>query len=186
MKRLNLGCGQNKKDGYVNIDKYPSFAPDVVWDLERCPWPFENDSVGEAVLHHCLEHLGATAEQFLAIMQELYRVCAGGAVIAIDVPHPRSDAYLGDPTHVRPVTPQVLALFSKRHNRECQLRGWASTPLATYLDVDFEMVAVEYVLMPFWAEKRQAGTVTQSELEFAMNSYFNVADAIKIKLTVVK
>ena len=41
MIRLNLGCGQFKKDGYVNLDKYDSFAPDIVWDLECVPWPFE-------------------------------------------------------------------------------------------------------------------------------------------------
>src|SRR5579859_5561149 len=73
MIRLNLGCGQNKKEGYVNLDKYDSFSPDVVWDLERFPWPFETSSVGEVALIHCLEHLGASADIFLGIMKELYR-----------------------------------------------------------------------------------------------------------------
>ena len=43
MIRLNLGCGQNKLDGYVNVDKYPTFSPDVLWDLETFPWPFDTD-----------------------------------------------------------------------------------------------------------------------------------------------
>ena len=186
MIRLNLGCGQNKKDGYVNVDKYDTFEPDRVWDLERCPWPFDSDSVTEVVMHHSLEHMGASTEGFLAIMQELYRVCAAGAVIAIDVPHPRGDGYAGDPTHVRPITPQILSLFSKRNNREWQRLGWPNTPLASYLDVDFEVTSVEYMLMPVWAARLQAGEVTQSDLEFAMNSYFNVVDVIKIKLRIVK
>jgi hypothetical protein len=186
LTRLNLGCGQNKQPGYINVDKYDAFAPDVVWDLERCPWPFDSDSVEEVVMHHSLEHMGASTDGFLAIMKELYRICAPGAVIAIDVPHPRGDAFAGDPTHVRPITPHVLSLFSKRNNREWRRLGWPNTPLATYIDVDFEITSIDYVLTPAWVERRRAGNMTQSDLEFAMSSYFNVVDEIKIKLSVVK
>ena len=28
--KLNLGCGQNKRDGFINIDKYPTFSPDLL------------------------------------------------------------------------------------------------------------------------------------------------------------
>ena len=68
MIRLNLGCGQNKKAGYVNLDKYDSFAPEIVWDLERFPWPIETSSAAEVMMHHCLEHMGASTDSFLGIM----------------------------------------------------------------------------------------------------------------------
>jgi hypothetical protein len=186
MIRLNLGCGQNKQPGYINVDKYDSFAPEVVWDLERCPWPFETGSVVEAVMHHSLEHMGATTEGFLAIMQEIYRVCAPGAVVAIDVPHPRSEGFAGDPTHVRPITPAILLLFSKRKNREWRELGWPNTPLATYLDVDFEITTIDYNLTQHWAEQWSSGKLSKQDLEFAASTYFNVIDEIRIKLTVVK
>ena len=35
MIRLDLGGGQHKTDGYVNLDKSESLAPDVVRDLDR-------------------------------------------------------------------------------------------------------------------------------------------------------
>lgn len=186
MIRLNLGCGQRKKDGYVNLDKFDSFAPDVVWDLECFPWPFETSSVGEVALHHCLEHLGASTDIFLGIMKELYRVCAPDAVVSIEVPHPRSDGFAGDPTHVRPITPQIMELFSKAKNREWQERGWPNTPLATYLDVDFETTAVEHVLTRHWLDRFRSGAVSQADLEFAAASYFNVISDIRIKLVVRK
>ena len=30
--KMNLGCGENKKPGYVNLDWQPAVRPDVVHD----------------------------------------------------------------------------------------------------------------------------------------------------------
>ncbi len=186
MVKLNLGCGQNKQEGYVNVDKYDSFAPDVVWDLETFPWPFESNSVDEIVMRHMLEHMGAQVETFLSIMKELYRISAPGAKIIVDVPHPRSDGFTGDPTHVRAINPSILSLFSKKKNREWKQLGWPNTPLATYIDVDFDITDVNYKLMPHWGKKMQDGLITRADLDFAVNSYFNVVDEITITMTVCK
>jgi SAM-dependent methyltransferase len=186
MTKLNLGCGQNKKPGYVNVDKYESFSPEIVWDLETVPWPFEDSSAEEIVMHHSLEHMGATTEGFLAIMKELYRVCAPGAKVFIAVPHPRSDSYAGDPTHVRPITTSVMSLFSKRVNRECAEKGWPNTPLATYLDIDFEMSDVIYAFRPMWDKQVREGKMSREELEMAVDSYYNVVDGMELTLTAIK
>ena len=37
---LNLGSGSRHLSGYLNVDKSDMFNPDVVWDLEKTPWPF--------------------------------------------------------------------------------------------------------------------------------------------------
>ena len=29
MKKLNLGCGSKIKEGFVNLDKYNTFKPDI-------------------------------------------------------------------------------------------------------------------------------------------------------------
>jgi len=186
MIKLNLGCGQNLKKGYINVDKFDSFSPEVVCDLEVTPWPFESNSVDEILMHHVLEHLGASVDVFLAIMKELYRICAPGAIIHIAVPHPRSEGFAGDPTHVRPINQHILSLFSKKNNREWQEKGWPNTPLATYIDVDFDMTQVNFSLTPHWMEKYQNGQMTMEEIEFAMQTYFNVVDEIRIDLCAVK
>ena len=41
--KLNLGCGQNPRDGYLNVDKYGS--ADLTCDLEAFPWPWPDNSV---------------------------------------------------------------------------------------------------------------------------------------------
>src|SRR5262245_14771360 len=110
--RLNLGCGFDQRAGFLNVDKMPACRPDLVVDLEALPWPWPDDAADEVVLRHTLEHLGQSPELYLGIVKELWRVCRNGATVSITVPHPRHDNFLGDPTHVRAVTPQGLELFS--------------------------------------------------------------------------
>jgi len=150
------------------------------------PWPFESSSVEEVVLKHVLEHLGAQADVFFGIMKELYRVCCPGAVIRIAVPHHRSEAYAADPTHVRPISQHILELFSKRKNREWQADGSSNTQLATYLDVDFEISSISYTLTPHWFQKYSKGELSDADVEFAIQTYFNVVDEIQIDLVVAQ
>lgn len=184
--KLNLGCGQNKLPGYVNVDKAERCRPDRVVDLERFPWPFEDDSVGEVVMRHTLEHLGALPEVYLGIFRELYRVCAKDATVAITVPHPRSDSFINDPTHVRAVTPQGLELFSKKRNREWAAGGCANTPLGLYLDVDFEILSVALTPASPWRERLERKEITSSQLAEAMRLYNNVVSEVKVVLAVRK
>ena len=72
MKKLNLGCGSKIKEGFVNLDKYNTFKPDIVHDLEDFPYPFKENSIDEILLSHVLEHIGREPSIFNLIMQELY------------------------------------------------------------------------------------------------------------------
>ena len=182
--RLNLGCGDRLLPGYINVDK--AGQPDLRWDLETFPWPWRDDSVEHIVMSHSLEHLGATPDVFLRIMQELYRVCRDGAKLQIVVPHPRHDNYLGDPTHVRPISPQVLRLFSRKLNLEWQSQGFANTPLALYYGVDFEVEESSYVLEEEYARRWREAGGGQQELERLLRNNINVASEISIRMRVVK
>lgn len=182
--RLNLGCGLNKLDGFVNVDKHG--APDVRHDLEIFPWPWPESSVEEVVLNHVLEHLGAASDVFIGIMKELYRVCAAEALVRIAVPHPRHDHFLGDPTHVRVITPEVMSLFSRRLNLEWQKQGAANTPLALYHGVDFEIVEKRVTLEPRWYEALKSGQRSALQIDEALRERNNVATEIRMVLRVVK
>lgn len=182
--KLNLGCGQRLLAGYVNVDRFG--APDLHCDLEQFPWPWTDDSMDEVVMSHVLEHLGATSDAFIRIMQELYRVCRAGAIIQVTVPHPRHDTFLADPTHVRPITPLMFSLFSKKLNREWSEHGYASTPLALYHGVDFEVESSTYVLEDQYARHMSEGGHGEVELQRLLRTYNNVAAEICIHLRVVK
>jgi SAM-dependent methyltransferase len=178
--RLHLGSGRRPQGGFINVDREASASPDVVLDLELTPWPWANESVDEIRAEHVLEHLGHQICVFLAIISEMHRVLIPGGVLRITVPHWRSDSYWGDPTHVRAITPQMLGLFSRKENLKS--KEWANTPLAEYLDVDFELKHTEFVLTPYWSKRYSDKELSQAELDYAMNSLWNVVDEVKMTL----
>ena len=135
--KLNLGCGFNHLDGFINVDQHPSTGADFVWNLEDLPWPWEDNSVEEMRLVHVLEHLGQQTDKYLAIIQEIYRVAAPEATIFIEVPHPLHPDFLGDPTHCRPVTYESLRLFDLDFANALVACHSPGTPLARFINVDF-------------------------------------------------
>jgi hypothetical protein len=176
--KLNLGCGQNALEGYVNVDREARAAADVRHDLEKFPWPWADSSVDEVVLNHVLEHLGRDPEVFIGIFRELYRVCRGGALVRIVVPDPRHDNFLGDPTHVRPVTPQMLTLFSKKNCASWAKAKAANTPLAVYADVDFEIRDVKRLVDKLFVDRKN--------LDDLCNAWNNVIVEWRVVLEVIK
>jgi len=83
MKKLNLGCGQFRKDGFVNIDISPHTRADVVHDLDQFPYPFDDETFGLIEADHLLEHLSTP----FRVMTELNRLLKPGGIIHILVPH---------------------------------------------------------------------------------------------------
>ena len=184
--KLNLGCGYSKLDGWTNADKFEACAPDLVLDLEQTPWPFEDNCADEVLLSHVLEHLGATSDVFFAVIKELYRVCRHGAQVRIHVPHPRHDDFINDPTHVRPITPDLLCLFSKRQNRIWRENRASNSLLAFYLDVDFEVRQASMVLDPRYQEAFSRGQITSAQLDQLAASQNNVIREYAITLEALK
>ena len=182
--KLNLGCGEDHKPGYVNVDKFGN--PNIQLDLETFPWPWENNTVQEIMMIHILEHLGKTSEIYLRIIQELYRICVKDARIDIRVPHPRHDIFMHDPTHVRPITPEGLGLFSKRRNQQWIDTNSSNSLLGIYLNVDFEIENASFKLDDPWEIKLRNKEVTAIEIQRALSLYNNVAIESQIQLRVIK
>jgi hypothetical protein len=185
--KLNLGCGSKTLEGFVNVDKFPTATTDVVLDLEKTPWPWEADSVEEIRFIHSLEHMGQDTNTYLSIIKEIYRVCRGDAVVVIHAPHPRHDNYLGDPTHVRPITPQSLSLFDAELNRQWLAGGVsAATPLGLYIGVDFEIIEMICVLDPAFHERYGDNELSDDEINRLARELNNVISEYHLKLRVRK
>jgi hypothetical protein len=184
--KLNLGCGLKKIAGFVNVDKFPECEPDLVVDLEQFPWPFETNSVTEIHLIHVLEHLGAHIDTFKNIIQELYRICRNDAEIHIHVPHPRSDNFINDPTHVRIITPALLGTLDMNNCAFWEKVGASNTQLARYWGVNFQTIASSIVPEEKYLKALESGKLTQEELMDMVETRFNIASEYQIKLKAIK
>ena len=99
--RIDVGCGPNKKPGFVGIDVLPFDGKvDHVLNAGTERWPFEDDSVDEAHSSHFVEHLNAVER--IHFVNELCRVLKKGAKAAIITPHWCSNRAYGDLTHQWP------------------------------------------------------------------------------------
>jgi SAM-dependent methyltransferase len=92
---LDLGCGSRKFPNSVGVDKIENGEADIIWDLNKYPWPLQDNSFDLIVLHHFLEH----ADDVVKTMEEIYRVGKPGARVLIQVPFFRNLDALTDITH---------------------------------------------------------------------------------------
>ncbi len=180
--KFNMGSGRRKLAGYVNVDAEALSQPDEVVDLETTPWPWADGCASEVLFNHSLEHMGGDPKVFLAIISEVYRIARDGCVVQINVPHPRHDNFISDPTHVRAITPKTLELFDQAKNRKAEEMNGSQTPFGLYLGVDFEITHVaESVSEPFWSQF-QSGQLSRERLDELRLSAWNVVREYKITL----
>ena len=93
--KVDLGCKENTKPGFIGLD-HNDWGQDIVWDITE-GLPFPDNSVEEVFMGDFLEHI---AEHNLPdLWRELRRCCRNGAIIETRTPLAGKDvAYYS--THV--------------------------------------------------------------------------------------
>jgi len=115
--RIDIGCGPNKKAGFIGIDVLPFDGKvDHVMNAGSVRWPFDDDSVEEAHSSHFVEHL--TAPERIHFVNELYRVMKKGAKASVIVPHWASNRAYGDLTHQWPPVSEMWFYYLSKAWRE--------------------------------------------------------------------
>lgn len=109
--KLDIGCGISKREGFLGIDILPLAGVDLVHDLNKFPYPFENNIACEIWLDNVLEHL----EKPLTVLEELYRIAKNHAKITIAVPYFRSFYAYIDPTHRNFFSVEYFNYFDPAH-----------------------------------------------------------------------
>ena len=109
MKKLNLGCSTDVRKGFVNLDINPKYNPDVVWDMTKFPYPFEDNTFDYVLMRDILEHFFKP----IPILEEVYRICKPGAEIKIECPHWSHYGSWNDLDHKRAYAIRCFEAFEK-------------------------------------------------------------------------
>ena len=184
--KLNLGSGFKRYPKFLNVDIFKECNPDVLHDLEKTPYPFKDNSCDEILFNHSLEHIGQKPSIFLGIMKEIYRICQHEAIIRINVPHPRHDNFLSDPTHVRAITPLTLQLFDLEMNHKWQEMNAANSPFAMYLGVNYKLISTNIIVEEYYVNELNSKRIKNEELMKLINERNNVATEYRFILKVIK
>ncbi|MEM2956117.1 MAG: methyltransferase domain-containing protein [Candidatus Pacearchaeota archaeon] len=107
-KLLNIGCGTDIRKGYINLDIVKLPGVDVVWDIEKFPYPFKDNTFDEIFCSHVLEHVS----DLVKVMEEIWRISKPHARIKIIVPNFSGYYAFVDPTHKRFFTYSTFDYFT--------------------------------------------------------------------------
>lgn len=81
-KKLNLGCGNKKINGYANVDIVKTNNVDEVFDL--CEIPYKDNTISTISSEHALEHV--PLEKSKKAIKEWFRVLEPGGVLNLYIP----------------------------------------------------------------------------------------------------
>ncbi len=96
MKILELGGLKEKKDNNNIVTVNIGGLGDIDHDLNKFPYPFENESFDEVRIYHTLEHL----ENPLKVMEEVWRILKHGGIVKIRVPYWKNFSIFENPFHL--------------------------------------------------------------------------------------
>jgi SAM-dependent methyltransferase len=152
---LLIGCGNNRKkkmhpegfpewENLITLDISEDCRPDVVHDLEKFPYPFEDNTFDEIHAYEVLEHTGTQGDWkfFFDQFEELHRILKPGGRIFGTVPLWSSIWAWGDPSHKRVLSRASLTFLSQAEYDK-QVGETAMTDFREYYKADFNFLHVK-------------------------------------------
>jgi SAM-dependent methyltransferase len=125
----------------TTLDISTSVKPDVVWDLNEHPLPFEDKEFDEIHAYEVLEHLGKQGDWkfWCNEWNEYYRILKADGIFCATVPSVDSKWLWGDPGHTRAITTGSLTFLNQKEYEE-QIGVTAMTDYREWYNGDFNLV----------------------------------------------
>lgn len=174
--KIDLGCGTNKKAGFIGVDNIAFDGVDVVHDIANDKWPWGDGSVDEVHASHFVEHL--TADQRIFFCNELYRVLKKGVYVngqategfaTIITPHWASQRAYGDMTHQWPPVSEFWFYYLSRE--------WRLAGNSPHLDIKFNHKGYDCDFEARWGYNIRPDLLSRNQ-EYQNYAMANFKDAI--------
>lgn len=100
MKILEIGCGKNpykpkEREKVVHLDKIKLPDVEIVWNLNKFPYPFKDNEFDVIIAKHVIEHL----DNIIKVMEELWKILKPNGLLKITVPYAKHTSAFQNPTH---------------------------------------------------------------------------------------
>ncbi len=116
MNKLNLGCGVNKKRGFINVDKNHDVYPDKVMD-PSIGLTLDPNSMDIILANYILCQIDSNKD-FVKTMNEIWRVLKPTGKLIIRVPNAEfPQTAFRDPMDNRRFVPETFDHFNYEHYR---------------------------------------------------------------------
>ena len=114
--KLNIGCGHDIREGFINMDVAPlgPWVKPLALGMDKIP--FKDESVSLIILQDVLEHIA----NINYALKECHRVLIKKGSIIVRVPHFSYHRAFEDPTHIRFYAIRTFDFFLTTHNRSYQ------------------------------------------------------------------
>jgi SAM-dependent methyltransferase len=153
-RELLVGCGNSlekriavqdkpKWQNLTTLDWDRECNPDVTWDLNVLPYPFDDNAFDEIHAYQVLEHVGrqGDARFFFSQFYEFWRILKPDGLFCAMVPMWDSPWAWGDPSHTR-VIPKESLVFLDQSGYE-QVGKTSMTDFRRLWKGNFETLHVE-------------------------------------------
>jgi SAM-dependent methyltransferase len=80
--KVNIGCGKNFPQGWLNTDLYPHFG--AVWMNAARPWPIPDGSLSACLCEHMIEHVPKDIAR--SMMMNAFRALKPGGYLRVVTP----------------------------------------------------------------------------------------------------
>ena len=160
-KKLNLGCGNDIRSGWINLDSSALPGVDVVHNIERVPLPFTDGMFQEILCQDVLEHI-----DYIPVLKDLHRILEPGGILRIRVPHFTSRNNFVDPTHKKQFSVSTFSYFTQNE------QDTKSAERQYYFDFHFSRIVSVELTFDRWSRlfllNRLVGPIVNRNRRFQM------------------
>ena len=142
MITLDIGCGKKKVKGSIGMDIIKHPGVDVVHDMIKFPYPFEDNYFDVVESHTTLEHIEFNKD-FFGLMDEVYRILKPGGLFKITVPYWKGVHVLSVPEHTRLFS--IFTFYYFDHDPIWWNSG--SGQLSRFAECNFKVIKAKYQLI---------------------------------------